>query len=90
MVNGQGKGHRLSPQEMADEILRERDVIRKYVEQVAELRKRLTEYESKFGLSSHQIHAAIERGDLTETDEVSDWIFTYELLERSNALATGR
>lgn len=81
---------RISPGELAQNILRERDVIKKHFEDVAELKQRVVRYEVKFDMPSNQIHAAIDRGDLIETDEVCDWILTYEALERSNALTSGR
>jgi hypothetical protein len=75
---------------MAREILRERDIIKNYFEHVHELRDRVAEYEAKYGMPSDQVHTAIENGHIDETDEVCDWIMTYELLERSNAIAAGR
>lgn len=47
-----------------------------------ELRDRVAAYEREFGMPSTEIHAAIDRGDLIETNEVCSWILAYHRLVR--------
>jgi hypothetical protein len=79
-----------TPDEVAKQILGERDVIKKHFENMVEMKARIARYESKFGIASDQVHHAIDRGELTETDEVCDWILTVAAIERSNAIVAGR
>lgn len=50
-----------------------------------ELRQIVASYEARFGLSSADIHEAIEAGELDEDRDVGDWIFQYSLLCRVEA-----
>lgn len=43
-----------------------------------DLRQQIRAYEERYGIPSHCIHEAIDNG-LTETLDVVEWIFTYEL-----------
>jgi hypothetical protein len=63
-----------------EQILGEQAVIRRYFEQVRELRRRVLDYEEQFGIPSSEIHEAIDDGRLKETIEVTHWIFDYEML----------
>lgn len=46
----------------------------------AELEARVAAYESKYGIPSSEVHAAIERKELRETLEVCDWLMDYHSL----------
>ena len=76
-------GHRaMEPDQLAAEPSRERDgLIERQSESVA-LQARVVAYEQRFGMSSDQVHAAIDRGALEDTPEVCEWIIDYELLQR--------
>jgi hypothetical protein len=43
---------------------------------------RVRQFEATYGIASGDIHSAIERGSLQETQEVGRWIMDYELLRR--------
>lgn len=78
----------MDPKSLANELLRERDTIARYVSEMKTLRARVAGYEARYGIKSDEIHQAIEDGRLRETEEVCDWIFDYDLLrERDAALA---
>ncbi len=63
--------------EMADPVL--------MAARLEQLRSRVAAYEREFGLPSADIHAAIDRGDLIETNEVCSWIMDYESLVRAES-----
>lgn len=48
-----------------------------------EIVDRIAGYEQKYGMRSDQVHAAIDRGQLKETQEVCSWLIAYDSLERS-------
>jgi hypothetical protein len=50
-----------------------------------ELRRIIASYELRYGVSSENLHDAIEAGLLDENQEVGDWIFQYSLLCRVEA-----
>lgn len=74
-----------SSQALADQLLAEQDVIKRYVENMKAIHSRVLACEEKFGIPSSEIHEAIDDGRLVETLEVCEWIFDVELLERYNA-----
>ena len=79
----------LDPKSMAEELLRQRDVLRQHREVVGAVQARVTDYETRFSLSSAEVHGAIECGTLHETEDVCDWIIDSDLLRRARA-AEGR
>ena len=72
--------------ELADRLLAEQDVIRRYVEELAALRSRVLAYEEQFGIPSSEVHEAIEDGRLVETLEVCEWIMDFEILQWSKSI----
>lgn len=48
-----------------------------------ETRRSVQQFEAKYGISSEQIHQAIDDGSLIETFEVCRWIIEYNLLARA-------
>ncbi|HEU5422125.1 MAG TPA: hypothetical protein VFU72_01165 [Nitrolancea sp.] len=79
MLKGRGV---MDPQTLVEELLRQRDVLRAHTNLVETLSTSIQEYERRYSLSSDQLHAAIEAGQLQETEEVCDWIIDYELLKQ--------
>jgi hypothetical protein len=73
----------LTPAELAEQLLGDAMVIGRFVESTRELQVNIRAYEERFGISSEDIHAAIEDGRLVETEDVCDWIMDYELLKRA-------
>jgi hypothetical protein len=71
---------------LADQLLAEQAVIKRYVEELAALRSRVLAYEEQFGISSSEVHEAIEDGRLQETLEVCDWIMDIEILQWSKSV----
>ena len=65
-----------------DELLSQRAAVAQLDQRRAELRTRIQEYEAKYQLKSRSVHAAIERGELKETQEVCRWIMDYALFKR--------
>jgi len=59
-----------------------------FVQVVERLQRTVRDNETHYGIGSADIAAAIDDGRLTETDEVRDWIFDYELLQRVKAVAS--
>lgn len=86
----QEDNRKLTPEERAQKLLQERELLRQHLASLAEMKERVSRYEEKFGLSSNHIHQAIDNGDLVETDEVCDWILTFEALQMSDVITTGR
>lgn len=72
--------------ELADQLLAEREVIERYVEQVNALRSRVLAYEEQFGIPSSEVHEAIDDGRLQETLEVCKWIIDSERLARATKI----
>ncbi len=52
----------------------------------AELRSRVLAYEAQFGISSSDIHHAIEDGRLVETLEVCEWLMDLYALEQATTV----
>lgn len=71
---------------LADQLLAERDVIERYFQQRNALQSRVRAYEEKFGISSTEVHEAIESGQLQETLEVTKWIIDFERLSRAKTI----
>ena len=70
-------------QSHAEQLLAEREVIRRYFEQMNALRSRVLAYEEQFGIPSSEVHEAIESGRLQETLEVTHWIIDFERYQRA-------
>ena len=83
------KHEAITPQDLVQRLLRERDDPRLMEQRRAELEARVAAFEARFGLPSDRIHEAIESGQLEETVEVCDWIFDYETLVRSKSSTGG-
>ena len=90
ILKGQDRTDRLSADEMAREILSQQAVLHEYAVHLRSLQSRITAFEKKYSLPSDRIHEAIENGELRETNEVCEWIMTVELLERNQAIISGR
>ncbi len=71
---------------LADELLAECDVIKRYVEQMDELRSRVLACEDRFGIPSSEVHEAIEDGRLQETLEVCEWLMDVYMLEQAKTI----
>ncbi len=48
-----------------------------------ELVDRVAGYEVKYNLRSDEVHAAIDSGQLRETQEICSWLIAHEVLERT-------
>ncbi len=72
-------------EERVAEILRNMNDPEVVAASMRRLRARVAAYERQFGLPSSDIHAAIDRGDLGETNEVCSWIMDYESLVRAES-----
>ena len=46
------------------------------------IRERVRRYERQYNIASENVHRAIDEGVLTETHEVCQWIFDYNILVR--------
>lgn len=71
-----------------DTLLIEHTAVVRSDERRAELKSRIKQYEEKYKIKSRSIHAAIDRGELKETQDVCRWIMDYELLRRATARTT--
>ena len=71
---------------LADQLLAEQAVIKRYVEELAALRSRVLAYEEQFGIPSSEVHEAIEDGRLVETLDVCEWIMDIEILQWSKSV----
>lgn len=85
-VNERG---RVTPTMRANELLRQRAVLARADQRRAELAARVEGYERRYGIKSHAVHAAIDRGELKETQEVCRWIIDYDLLRRTKDCSAG-
>lgn len=77
---------RTAPSRLASDLLRQRAALARSAQRRAELAAQVGEYERRHGIKSRSIHAAIERGDLKETQEVCRWIMDYDLLRRTRVV----
>jgi len=75
--------------ELADQLLAEREVIERYVEQVNALWNRVLAYEEQFGIPSSEVHEAIDDGRLQETLEACKWIIDSERLANAERTWNG-
>jgi hypothetical protein len=69
-------------QRIAARLLVDRDTDHPDEERVRCLQKIVTQYENHFGISSNDVHDAIQNKTLVETEEVCDWIMANDLLRR--------
>ncbi len=74
---------RTSPGKLATELLKQRASLVRSCQRRAELEARVKGYEQRYGIPSRSIHAAINRGELTETHDVCRWIIDYDRLRRT-------
>ncbi len=72
---------RLTPEQRWEELERERDILERHYQWRADLGNRIKELEARYGITSDQIHDAIDNGQLDETLEVCDWIMDYDILQ---------
>lgn len=75
----------LDPKSMADELLRQREVLRQHHEIIRAVQERIAIYEERYSLVSAEVPEAIERGTLIESAEVCDWLIDIDLLRRARA-----
>lgn len=68
---------------LANDLVRQRTALVKSNQRRSELAARVKGYEGRYGIKSRSVHAAINRGELKETQEVCRWIMDYDLLKRS-------
>jgi hypothetical protein len=72
-----------TPKEIADRLLAEQEVIKRYIELVHALRRSVRAYEEQFGIPSSEIHHAIKDGRLVETLDVCEWLMDFEVLSKA-------
>lgn len=75
----------MTPEEIkaqVKELHRDQAVLERHYRRLAEIKANIAECEAKYGITSDQIHEAIENGELKETLEVCRWIMDYERLKR--------
>ena len=70
-----------SLKQWAAEILHQQEIIQSYLDRLKEIESHVRAFESQFGIPSERIHEAIDAGELTETEDVCEWIMEYELLQ---------
>ncbi len=87
MPSAQQSHERGSPGDLAGRLLAERDVIENFVLLVEKLEASVRERETKYGLPSSDLSAAIEDGRIPENADVCRWLLDYELLTRATAIA---
>lgn len=75
--------NRTAPNKLARTLLSERAAFLKAQRYRAEIETRIKGYEARYGIKSRFVHAAINRGELTENQEVCRWLLDYDLLKRS-------
>jgi len=76
---------RSTAEQQAEELLRQRAERVGFDRRRTELEDRVKLYERRYGMPSSAVHAAIERGELKENQEVCRWIIDNDLLERARA-----
>mgnify|MGYP001324480370 CR=1 FL=1 len=80
MVKGLESLGRLSPTELAHTLMIQREALRTAAEYRKTLAAEVHAYECRYGVSSDDVHAAIDRGELEETHDDAKWIMAYESL----------
>lgn len=78
----------LTPDHRWDDLEREHEILARHSKWRSELGTRIKELEARYGISSDQIHEAIDNGELQETLEVCDWIMDYNLLQHVRTFET--
>lgn len=63
-----GSGAR--PNRLANNLLCQREALIRVDRRRADVAARIESYELRYGIKSHSVHMAIERGELTESQEV--------------------
>ncbi len=76
---------RMATGKIVSDLLVQRQTLAQADQRRSELAAQVKAYESKYGIKSRSIHAAINRGQLKETQEVCRWIIDYDLLKRTKA-----
>jgi hypothetical protein len=76
---------RVAPRRLAAELLSQRTAVVKANRRRAELEASIRRYELRYGIASEAVHAAIDRGELEENQDVSLWLMDHDLLSRTKA-----
>lgn len=82
LLKGQEHRGHLSPSELASELLHERDVITRYIENAQELVDTIKAFERQYEMSSEVMMQRLDAGDLDETNDIVDWVMIYERYRR--------
>ena len=77
------KASQATTRKLTTDLLFQRAALLKSNQRRSELTARVKGYETRYGIPSRSIHAAINRGQLKETQEVCRWIIDYDLLKRT-------
>lgn len=85
IIRGHEHVGRLPADRLVSELLRQRAVLQAVEEGRGELRARIHAMEQLYGVQSSDVSAAINRGDLPETEEVTDWLIDYAALRDLDA-----
>jgi len=75
----------MTPQKRTHQLIAQRSALVKSNQRRSELQHRINGFEKRYGIKSHSVHAAINRGEIKETQEVCRWIMDYDLLKRTKA-----
>lgn len=65
------------------ELLAQRHDVARMNQNRLDQEARIAGYEQKYGMRSDQVHGAIDRDELKETQEVCSWLIAYGSLERT-------
>jgi len=83
------RGHehlgRLSTDELVSELLKQRAVLQAAEASREEMRARVHAMEQQYGMHSSEVAAALNRGDLQETEDVTDWLIDFATLRDLDA-----
>ncbi len=85
LIKGREDLKPMTREELVDELLSQRAVLQSFANNRAMLMQEVRAYEKKYNRSSEDVHAAIDRGELEETNEIADWLIAYESLKGLNA-----
>ena len=85
LLKGQEHRGHLPPSELAETLLRERDVIARYIEHARELVDAISAYERRYEMSTLAMIDSLASGDLEETGEIVDWLMDHERYRRISA-----
>lgn len=75
---------RTATRRLARNLLNQRAAVAKAHRHRADIESRVKRYEARYGIASAAVHAAIDRGELTEDQDVCRWLIDYDRLKRTN------